>query len=470
VLQTQPSAVMVQIVGNTAIRRPIIETDRAFYKSVLVLYIPLVLQTVLTYSVSIVDSIMLGSLSEVSMSAANIADQPFNIVSGVIRGLSLGSGIMIAQYWGKRDLESIRRTLSVGIKLGLLLSAVFTLIGAAFPAQIMSFYTNEEAMIAEGTGYLRTISFTFIIFSVSYSYELAIRSMENARDPLLIMLISYAINIFLNWCFIFGKMGFPAMGIMGAALGTLIARIVELVLCLVHMFALNKKLGFTMSEFKGSYPDIRKKIFKYGLPNMISETVFTLGISMYTMIFGHLGQAATSANTIVTMATRLHEALLSGVAGASSVLIGKTIGSGEKDKIMPRGNAFIVMAFVVTIISTILTLSLRGFILSLYNTSPETYELAKQMINVSIGLFLGYTYECLFVTGILVGGGDTKFIFWYTTIVMWGFTIPFAMLAAFVFNWSPLTVFTILKMDYVIKGIVGFIRYFSKKWIKDVTV
>ena len=452
-------------------KKQFFETDPQFYRSILTLYIPLMLQSLLRYSVTTVDSIMLGHLSEISMSAANIANQPFNIVTGLIIGLTVGSGIMISQYWGKNDIANIRRTLTTAIKLCVALSTVMAVIVFAIPKQIMSFYTSEMNIVNEGFVYLRIISITFILYSFSQTYMLAIRSMEDAKAPLLINIITYAVNIFLNWCFIYGRCGLPALGINGVAIGTLIARIIEFLGCVIHMFVINKHLGLKLSSFAESSGPIRNGIVKYGLPNMMAETVFTVGITMYTLIFGHLGTAATAANTIVTMSTRINETLFAGLTGAASVLIGKTIGEKKMDKVMTRGNTFILLGFILCLFSMGITFLAKNFILSLYSTvSPETYALANKLITIAICLFPGYTYETLFVVGILVGGGDTKFIFWYTTIVMWCITIPAAMLAAFVFNWSTPVVFAILKCDYVIKGLVGFVRFFSKKWYKDVTV
>ena len=259
-------------------KKQLFETDPQFYRSILTLYIPLMLQSLLRYSVTTVDSIMLGHLSEISMSAANIANQPFNIVTGLIIGLTVGSGIMISQYWGKNDIANIRRTLTTAIKLCVALSTVMAVIVFAIPKQIMSFYTSEMNIVNEGFVYLRIISITFILYSFSQTYMLAIRSMEDAKAPLLINIITYAVNIFLNWCFIYGRCGLPALGINGVAIGTLIARIIEFLGCVIHMFVINKHLGLKLSSFAESSGPIRNGIVKYGLPNMMAETVFTVGI------------------------------------------------------------------------------------------------------------------------------------------------------------------------------------------------
>ena len=451
-------------------KRRWIETDPAFYRSVMLLAIPLMLQSILSLSVTTVDSIMLGHMSEISMSAANIANQPFNIVSGIIRGLAVGSGVMIAQYWGKQDKDSIKQILAIVLRINVVASLVCAIVSFAFPAQLMSLFTSSKEIAQAGVVYLRIISLTYVLFAFSLTYQLALRSMEDARTPLFINLITYGSNMLLNYCLIFGKFGLPELGITGAAIGTLIARGIEIICYLIHMLALDKKLCMGLQDFWLKSKDLTRDLVRYGMPSLLSEMVFTIGLSMYTLIFGHLGTAATSANTIVTMATRVSEVLQTGVSGAAAVLIGKTIGKGDMDKIRPRGAAFNVMTMGVAVLAGVIIIFGKDWLMSLYNVSAETYDLTMQMIMISVVMMPAIGYEFLYVCGTLVGGGDTNFIFWYTTIIMWCITMPLAFLGAFVFKWPVWVVFLILRADYLIKSIVGYIRYRGNKWIKEVTV
>lgn len=447
-----------------------IEKDREFYAALIALAIPLALQSVLTYSVTTLDSIMLGSLGEIPMSAANIANQPFMIVSGIIRGLVLGGSVLIAQYWGKRDIASIKKVIAICMRINVIISLICTAITALIPAQIMRIFSTDTEVILAGATYLRVISFTYALYAISLTYQLACRAMQDARTPLLINLVTYASNIFLNYCFIFGKFGFPKLGITGVAIGTLIARVIEVVCSAGHLTVFNKTLCFQAKDIFAKSKRLTGDLIKYGLPSLLSEMIFSLGMAAYAVIFGRLGTVAMAANTIATMTSRVGEVLVGGVGSAAAVLIGKTIGQGDLKRARLQVSTFNVVTFFTGIVSMLVILVAKDFVLSLYNVAPETSAMASTM-TIWTGLFqIAVGFEILYVCGVLVGSGDTNFIFWFTTIIMWCITMPLAFLGAFVFKWDPIVVFIILKSDFLIKGIVGYVRTRGTKWIKEVTV
>ena len=444
--------------------------DRSFYGTLISLCIPLALQSMLAYSVNTLDSIMLGALGEVPMSAVNIGLQPFNIVSGIIRGLILGGTVLMAQYYGKGDTKSIKTTMAICMRVNLLISVVCTLVTGLFPKPIMGIFSTDQAVIDAGVGYLRVISFTYALYAISLTYQLTCRALQDARTPLIINLITYATNIGLNYCFIFGKFGCPQMGVTGAAVGTLIARVLEFALCGGHLLLFNKTLQFKPADFFAKSKRLTGDIWKYGLPSLLSEMIFTLGMSAYAIIFGRLGTLAMAANSIASIATRIGETFTGCIASASAVMIGKTIGEGDLDRAKLQVKTFNVVSMCAALCSIVILLAINPILISLYNIAPETVEMAKQMCFFNALFQIAYAFEMLYVCGLLVGSGDTNYIFWYTTIIMWGITMPIAFAGAFLFKWSPIVVFIILKCDYVIKGVVGYIRTKGNKWIKEVTV
>lgn len=446
-----------------------LERDSEFYKAVFALALPLSLQSLFMIGVTTVDSIMLGSLGEIPMSASAIANQPFTVASGILRGFVLGACVLMSQYWGKRDMKAIKTILATSVRISVLLAAVATLAVLFFPSAIMGIFTTDQQVIGLGIKYLQIVAFTYVLFAFSTNYMLALRSMQNARLPFLINVVSYSLNIFFDYAFIFGKFGFPAMGITGVALGTLFARGVEFSLCLGHMMIANKELDFKFSDFLLRDKKLKKDLFIYGIPSTLSEAVFNLGMAAYSVVFGRLGTVAISANTIAEVVTRITQVIMSGLSGASAVLIGKTIGEGNLKKAKLQVRSFNVMNLVACAVAMALVFFLKDFVIGLYQVTPQTKELAAKMIAITIITMVGRGFEVLYVCGILVGGGDTKFIFGYTTIVMWGLIMPAAFLGAFVFGLAPQWVYLILKMDYVVKSVVGYVRTKGDKWMKEVT-
>jgi len=447
-----------------------IEREKAFYGTLISLCIPLALQSVLAYSVTTLDSIMLGALGEVPMSAANIGLQPFNIVSGIIRGLILGGTVLMAQYYGKGDTKSIKTTMAICMRLNIVISLACTAVTGLFPKPIMGIFSTDQAVLDAGVDYLRIMSFTYALYAVSLTYQLTCRALQDARTPLIINLITYVTNIGLNYCFIFGKFGCPQMGVTGAAVGTLIARIIEFGLCAGHLLIFNKTLQFKVKDFFAKSKRLMGDIWKYGLPSLLSEMIFTIGMAAYAVIFGRLGTMAMAANTIATMGSRVGEVFTGCIASASAVMIGKTIGEGDLKRVKVQVKTFNTVVMGAALCSVVILLCINPLLISLYNVAPETVEMAKSMCFVNALFQVAYAFEMLYVCGLLVGSGDTNYIFWYTTIVMWGVTMPLAFAGAFLFDLNPVLVFVILKCDYAIKGVVGYIRTKGTKWIKEVTV
>ena len=446
-----------------------ISTERSFYRDLFALAIPLALQSLFMQGVNTVDSIMLGQLGETQLSAVTIGLEPFNIVAGIVRGLSLGGALLIAQYWGKEDRDSIKKVMAISTKAGVLIGLVCLALVEIFPTQVLRVFTRDQAVITASAGYLKIIAFTFVLYAFSNNYMLAVRSMQSGRVPFITNVISYSANIFFDYAFIFGKFGFPKLGIIGVALGTLFARIIEFGICVIHMLRINDKVDFRIRDFALWDKGLFRDFMTYGIPSLLSETVFNLGMAANSAIMGNLGTTAISAKAISEALNRLPQMMITGLSGSSAVLIGKTIGEGKIDKLRERVNAYIALVGVAVVLLMLFIWGFRSIFIGFYNITEETARVTFAMTNMAILTAIGRGYEALFVTGVQVGSGDTKYIFWYTTIVSWLFVIPAAYLGAFYFHLSAPLVYFILKMDFVIKGVVGFIRTRGTKWIKDVT-
>ena len=351
----------------------------------------------------------------------------------------------------------------------LLLGLVCMLVVQAFPEQVLAIFTNDQEVIAQAVVYLQIAAFTYVLFGFSNNYMLMARSLQSANVPFVTNVISYSLNILFDYAFIFGKFGFPQLGITGVALGTLFARLIEFGICVGHLFFINHKIDFKLRDFLLRDKQLFRDLLVYGIPSTLSETIFNLGMAAYSVVFGHLGKVAISAKAISEVISKLPQMMMTGLSAAASVLIGKTIGQGKLSEIRKQVNTFNWLIAAAVVIDMLFIFVFKGAIVNLYQITEETKTMAYAMINMAIITTIGRGYEALYVTGILVGGGDTKYIFGYTTIIMWGIVMPAAFLGAFYFHLSPAIVYLILRMDYVIKGVVGFFRTRGTKWIKEVT-
>lgn len=288
--------------------------DRSFYKTLLAIALPIGLQNLITFAVSMADTVMLGALGDVALSASSLANQPTFIFSVLVFGIASGACVLSAQYWGKKDLDRIQLIFGMGIKAALVFSILVTLLAFLFPEQIMRIFTNEEPVIAAGTEYLSVICFTYFFLGITSILTSMLKSIEIVRISVVVSCISVAVNVFFNWILIFGNLGAPAMGVRGAAIATLIARITETAIVIVYMVFFEKKVNFQLKKMLPNDKELWKDFFKYGLPVVINEFMWSLGTSMQSIVIGRLGAAAVSANSITGVVQQLATIFIFGVA------------------------------------------------------------------------------------------------------------------------------------------------------------
>ena len=284
---------------------PALVTDKGFYKSLLVLTVPIALQNLIGLGMNLVDTIMLGSLGEKQISASSLANQPFFIFLLFIFGLCSGACVLTAQYWGKSDTETINKIMALAIKMSVLCSLLFSAAVLLFPEWIISLYTPDRDVIRMGASFLRIIGFSYMISSVSTTYLYVLRSVENVRLPLLINFTSFVVNAFLNWVLIYGKFGLPAMGIRGSATATLCARVLELTMALVYAYAFDRTLKLRFRYMVHTDMRLLRDFLRYSAPVVANETLWSIGVSLQSVVIGHLGSQQVAANSIAGVVQRL---------------------------------------------------------------------------------------------------------------------------------------------------------------------
>ena len=396
--------------------------------------IPIALQNIITQATSIADTLMLGAAdsSGALLSASSLANNPFFILSLVCFGLASGSAILSAQYWGKNDLSAIRTIISMIVKLGAAIGLVFGLTVIIFPEQVMRIFSNNEIIVNAGAQYLEIIGFAYVFFAFGNTLLCALRGVEIVKISVVVNLSSLVTNIFLNWVLIFGNLGAPAMGIRGAAIATLIARLVEFTVTVVYVFGIDKKLGLRLRHMRRFSSILAKDLVKYSTPVVINEVMWSLAISMQAAILGHIEYSSgdpVASNTIAAMIYQLASVVIFGVANAAAVVVGKAIGEKQEHEAQNRAYTLKLMSLLLGFLTFGIILLLRPLILGLYDLPEQTIALTHDMIFVTAVTSIFVSIASVSIVGILRGAGDTRFCLIIELLFLWGVAIPLALIA-----------------------------------------
>ncbi len=443
--------------------------DTRLYRSFFPLLIVITLQQLASLTVNMVDNIMLGSYTELSLSGATLVNQIQYTLQQLSAGTGVGIVVLASQYWGKKETEPIKSIISLGIKAGLLIGIVFFAVSFFMPYQLLGLLTNDSLIVEEGVKYLKIICFTYLIFAVSNSLMYSLQSVETAFIGTVMSISTIIINMCLNYCLIFGNFGFPEMGIRGAAAATLISRVAELIIILIYVLFIDKKLKMTLK-------DILKFDFTYLKDFISTSSMLVLSGGMWgiaqaaqTAILGHMTAAAIAANSIAVIVYQIFTVVGSACANATSITIGKIVGEGQFKLIKPYCKTLQAVFVLIGVVSAILIFAIKGFVIDFYSISNEAKVLSEQFLTVLGIAAIGSCYQYPASFGIVAGGGNTKYPAFIDNIFMWFFTIPFAALSAFVFNFPPVVTFCFLKADQVLKCIPNAIKVNRYKWIKVLT-
>lgn len=442
---------------------------KQFYRSVLALVLPMALQNLINVGVTSADVIMLGRVGETALSASSLAGQVQFIMTLFFFGLTSGAAVLTAQYWGKKDLRTIEKVLGIALRFSLIVGILFTAVVQLFPYQVMRLFTPEQPVIEEGVQYLRIVSWSYILASVTMIYLNIMRSVERVIISTVVYLISLVTNVLLNAVFIFGLLGFPAMGIRGAALATLIARLVELVIVIVYAVRHSDLVRFRLSDLFVSDKLLFKDFLTYAIPVTANELMWGLGCSMNTLIVGHMGSAAVAANSVAQVTRQLSTVIAFGIANATAILLGKCIGENDYDKAKLYAKRLIRLTLAAGGVGAAVILLVRPIVLSTMVLTPAAQGYMSVMMLVMAYFSFCQAYNTTLVVGVFRSGGDTRFGLALDVGFMWGFSILLGALAAFVFKWSVIPVYMLLMSDEIVKIPITTWRYKSMKWLRNVT-
>lgn len=443
--------------------------ERGFYKRFFPLLIVIALQSLAALTVNLVDNIMLGRYTELALSGATLVNQLQFMLQQIAAGTGTGIVVLASQYWGKGETRPIRRIISLGVKISMAIGAVFFIATLLAPHPILSLFTGDEAVIAEGMRYLRIMCWTYLVFTLSNSLMYSLQAVETAFIGTVMSCSTIVINLCLNYCLIYGNFGFPELGIQGAAIATLTSRFVELAIILIYVLRIDKKLHMTLRELLAFDFGYLHDFLRVAAPVMLSGALWGVAQAAQTAILGHISAPAIAANSIASIVFQLCAVFGMAAANAASVTIGRTIGEKRLDMIRPYTRTMQGIFLILGLCSGALLFFLRHWIISFYTISDETRQLALQFLTVLSISTIGSCYEWPVEGGIIAGGGDTKYTAICDNLFMWLFTIPAAALSAFVFGFPPVVTFCFLKADQVIKCLPNAIYCNRYRWVKELT-
>lgn len=439
--------------------------DRTFYKDFFKIFFLLVLQNVVTLSVNMADNIMLGAYSETALTAAATVNQVQFLLQQIILGVGDGLVVLASQYWGKKDMEPVFKITSIAVRFALLVVIVVFGIVSIAPEGVIGIFTNNHQVIVEGTSYLSILRFSYLFFGMSYILLAALRTVETVKIAFFLSILTLGMNCSINYVLIFGKLGFPEMGVKGAAIGTLIARIIEFCCVLLYIFKKEEHLKLRWNDYIHIDKKLFQDYFKISLPVIFVCILWGVSTAMQTVILGHLTPAAIAANSIAATLLMMLKSAMNGAASTASVLTGRTIGRGDMKKVQEYARTMQVIFLVIGISTSILLFLLRKPVLGIYDISETTRQMADSFILVLCVTCIGSAYENPTITGIIRGGGSTRFDLATDMISIWGIVLPLSYLFAFVWKLPPVYVIAMLNADQLFKCIPAFFKVNFGKWI-----
>ena len=442
--------------------------NKNFLRTVLAITLPIALQNVISLGVNVMDTVMLGQLGDLALTAANLGGQPFLILNSICFGLASGAAVLISQYWGRRDMLRIRQLFTISLRFVLAASVLLALLSWFFPQHCLALFTSDPQVILAGASYLKVLSLSFVFAGFSSCYVMCLRGVQQVRISMVVYGTSFFVNIFFNGCFIFGALGFPRLGIPGAAWGTLLARIWECLVVLYYMCRVESSVGFTPRCLFSGVGGLLGDYLKNSVPIVSNELLYGLGLAAANLIIGHMSSQFVAAASIANVVTMLISVFNWGVSNASTVLVGKFIGEGRIKDVPLVANSLLLISFLLGLVSMGALLVARRPILSMYAISAQAAELAYLLLTL-LALFQPMlTVVCNLLVGVLRGGGDVRTNFFLDCGLQWLVGLPLAALGAFGLHCSPVAVFLLLRADYPIKLVLGFLRVRSGKWIRCV--
>lgn len=454
--------------GKVSAARDRVGENRVFYHKLFTLVLPIAFQQFMLAAVSASDAVMLGFINQDSLSAVSLAGQITFVFNLFMGGLTVGTSILAAQYYGKGDVEAIEKIFAYVTKVSFLISCVFFLAAAAIPGTLMRVFTSESRLIEGGTLYLRVVAVSYLFTGVSQIYLCVLKNSGSALKSAVIGSVAVVLNILLNAVFIYGLGAAPALGIAGAALATSVSKLMELGWAVAE--SLRKgRIRLRLRYCAGSDKLLAKDYWRYTAPMLGDYLVWGCGFSMYSVIMGHLGSDAVAANSIANIVKNLIVCFCTGLGNGGGIIVGNELGMGNLERAKQYGGMLCKLAVISGIVSGIFLLAVTPAILSVVKLTPRSLGYLRWMLVLCACYIVSKSINMTTVAGIFPAGGDSGFGLLCDAVTMWAFAVPVGLMAAFWWKLPVVAVFLIINLDEVVKLPAVISHYRKYGWLRNIT-
>lgn len=412
---------------------------------------------------------MIGQLGEAPVAAVGLANQVFFLLQLVLFGINSGSAMFTAQLWGKQDIPNIRKVLSLALLMGLAAASFFLAFAWFAPEFVIGIYSRDPIVIALGSEYLQIFSWAYLFLAVSFGFAIIMRSIGEVKIPMLVSLTALGFNAIASYVLIFGKLGFPALEVRGAAIAGLLARIVEFCLFIGIVYLRRMPIALRPSDFLNLNLSFAARVFKPILPVIMNETFWSFGITAYYVVYARIGTNSIAAMNIVATIDNMALVLVFGISHATAIMVGNRIGAGEDQRAFDYAVCSLILVICLAIFIGSQVLLWSPAILGLYKVSAEVIYFARRILTILSLLLWVRAANALIVVGILRSGGDTLFSFFLDGLIIWVVGVPSAFFTAFVLGWPIYWVYLAIMSEEILKFCFGLWRVFTRRWIHNLT-
>ena len=442
-------------------------SDRAFLTQLYRLAAPIALQNLLTASLSMVGSVMVGQLGDATIAAVGLAGQVAFLLTLILFGIGSGSAMFTAQLWGNKDIVSMRKVLGLCLTMGLGVAGLFLFSCELFPSWIIGIFTIDPQVIKLGSEYLRIFAWAFPFFSITSGFAAVLRSIGEVKLPMLVTVSALALNIALSYILIFGTFGFPALGIHGAAISAVIARVSECVALVLITYWKKYPVAAKISELLGLDLGFFVKIFKPVFPVILNELMWSLAVTVYNVVYAHIGTPSIAAMNIVGTVDNLALVPFFGLSNAIAIISGHKIGAGEKDAAYRDVGRTLGLTVVFSLLVCGVVLAIKGPVIGLYKITPDVALYSNRALIILALWMIVRSQNMILVVGMMRSGGDTRYSLFLDGVIIWILGAPMAVLGGLVLHLPVYWVYLMVMSEEFTKCILGLRRYFSHKWIHD---
>lgn len=441
--------------------------DKEFFKLLFTIAIPIMIQNLISSSLNMIDTLMIGRLGEGEIAAVGLANQIFLLIMVGLTGICAGAGVFISQYWGKKDITNIKRMLGLALGVGAVYALAITWVVQSFPTQMIGFFNKEPRILELGTSYIKIVSFSYVLTAITFAYSYGLRCIGRTKLPMAASAVAVVINIIFNAIFIFGFGIVEPMGVAGAALATLLARIVETVIIVGTVYVRKYELAATLKELFSIPRDLVTKASQLMLTITVNELCWGLGTIIYTKAYGHIGSAAVTSIQIVNTITNFFLVVIFAIAAAVLTIVGNAIGEGEIEKAKLYAKRIMILSTGLGLFIALSIAVTAPLVVSCFNVTPEVASVTMNILRINAVIIIPRIYAVVMIVGIFRAGGDTKCSLILEACTMWGIGVPLSFLGVYVFNLQLEFVVMMLVMEEVVKSILCMWRFKSNKWIHN---